>query len=90
MRELHQIKALFFGESKEIVGTSCGIIDLPAECTVRQLLDSIFDKFPKLLPLRGSLLLALDRKLIDLSDYTALYHLTSSSELAVLPPFSGG
>jgi len=58
-----------------------------ADCTVSGLVQSIMEKYPALLDLRSSMLLALNKNYTGLEAKTTL---KECDEIAFIPPLSGG
>ncbi len=80
-----RVRVLFFGLLKEITGTSQEEIDLPGSPSAADLFEHYGTRFPRLLGLRASIVLARNREFV-LS--TAV--LADGDEVAFLPPVSGG
>eukprot|EP00054_Salpingoeca_dolichothecata_P018733 m.115487 g.115487 ORF g.115487 m.115487 type:complete len:85 (-) comp22987_c0_seq2:884-1138(-) len=83
-----KIRVLFFAKSRELAGQQQREFnDVPAKITGAELLSVICDQVPGLSKLRDSLVLAVNQEYVDKD--TQL-HLTETSEIAVIPPISGG
>lgn len=80
-----KVRVRCFAAAREIVGTGELIVDLPEGSTLRQLLDQIQGRFPRLQGLAGSLLFSVNREYAA-SDRT----LAAEDEVALIPPVSGG
>lgn len=83
-----KVKLLFFAESRELTGKKETQLFLMSEInTGSKLRNTVFNKFPCLLPLQDSIIIALNEKyLIDKDNF----QLSNGDEIAVLPPLSGG
>ena len=80
-----RIRLRLFATYREIVGSRDLTWSARDGITVRQLVDGVVAKYPKLAGHRGSMLLAVNE---DLS--TADRVLKDGDEVALLPPVSGG
>ena len=80
-----QIRVLFFGAVKELVGRSSDTIDLPTGARVHDLLAQYAGEFPRFEALRPSLAISVNQEYSPL-DRT----LVAGDEVGVLPPVSGG
>ena len=79
------LNVLFFAQAREHAGCASTVLDLPAGSSARDALDAIVARHPALAPLRGSVALALDGVLARGDEA-----IREGSELALLPPVSGG
>jgi MoaE-MoaD fusion protein len=80
-----QIRVLFFGALKELVGRSSETMDLPADARVADLLARYGTQYPRFEALRPSLAVSVNQ------EYSSLDRvLTAGDEVGVLPPVSGG
>lgn len=85
MDQIHvAYKVLLFGAAREIAGNARVELHLPTPCLVGQIRDALNAQFPRLHELR-SYAIAVDRTFAH-DDVMC----TSSSEIAVIPPVSGG
>jgi MoaE-MoaD fusion protein len=80
-----QIRVLFFGALKELIGRSSETIDLPNGARVSELLAHYADKFPRFGALQPSLAISVNEEYSP-PDRT----LAAGDEVGVLPPVSGG
>lgn len=80
-----RVHVLLFATFREIVGEK----DLPwtanAETTVGAFLDAFLTSHPRLMPHRGSMIVAVN---LEVADPSTLLH--EGDEVALLPPVSGG
>lgn len=82
------VKVLFFAQAREISGKSQAVLaGLPEEIRVIDLLDKICNTF-KLHSIRDSVILSVDEQYC--SELEDLVTLKDNSEVAVIPPISGG
>lgn len=80
-----QVRVLFFGQLKEIVGASEERAELSEGARVEDLFERYGRRFPKLAEFRGSIAPSLNH---EYSDWRA--PLSGGDEVAFLPPVSGG
>ncbi|XP_071493513.1 uncharacterized protein [Diadema antillarum] len=81
------VKLLFFAKSREFAGVKEDTIKVPLHLSHEELITAITDKFPRLLPIRDTLVLAVNQEYV--SDEGQLT-LCEGDEVAVIPPLSGG
>jgi MoaE-MoaD fusion protein len=80
-----QIRVLFFGVLKDLVGRSSDVVDLPEGARVRDLLSHYVRQTPRLEGMQAALALSVNQ------EYARADHeLVSGDEVALLPPVSGG
>ena len=80
-----QVRVLFFGMLKDVVGRASDSLTLPAGATLADLLARYRSEFPRLQPFLPSLALSINR------EYAAAGQpLHDNDEVALLPPVSGG
>ena len=80
-----QVRVLFFGMLKDVVGRTSDSLTLPAGATLADLLARYQSEFPRLQQLLPSLALSINR------EYAAAGQpLHDDDEVALLPPVSGG
>jgi MoaE-MoaD fusion protein len=80
-----QVRVLFFGMLKDIVGQASDSLDLGNEATVGDLVGHLESRFPKLKEMSGSIATAVN------SEYSSPeWKLRAGDEVALLPPVSGG
>jgi molybdopterin converting factor subunit 1 len=82
---LMQVRVLFFGMLKEMVGKSADLIDLPDGASVRDLLARYEVQNPRLKESLPSLALAVNQQYAGPDT-----KLSADDEVALLPPVSGG
>jgi molybdopterin synthase catalytic subunit len=80
-----QVKVLFFGMLKDIVGRSEDRLELPEPAPLGSLFDRYASQFPRLRDYRASIVLACNQQF---STGTTL--IQDGDEIAFLPPVSGG
>ena len=83
------MQILFFGKARELLGFSSSEIALPQTLTRGDLFSAVQSRFPELKSLAGCFVLALDQDYLE-PESTELVRLQNGSELAVIPPISGG
>jgi molybdopterin converting factor subunit 1 len=80
-----QVRVLFFGQLREIVGASEETADLFEGARVQDLFERYGQRFPKLAGFRESIAPSLNQ---EYADWRA--PLSGGDEVAFLPPVSGG
>ncbi len=80
-----QVKVLFFGQIKEVVGAPEEQVELPEGASVADLFARYQQRFPRLEEFRPSIAVAVNQ---EYTDSTAA--LRTGDEVAFLPPVSGG
>lgn len=80
-----RIKVLFFGFTQELTGIREEEVELEEGQNLEHLKGLYESRFPRLSELAGSLLVAINQQLVDLSS-----HLHEGDEVAFMPPVSGG
>lgn len=80
-----QIRVLFFGMVRDIVGRAEETADVPEGSTLAQLFETYAGRFPRLRDLSASLVLAVNAQFAQ-----RLAKLNPDDEVAFLPPVSGG
>ena len=80
-----QIRLRLFATYREIVGSRGLMWSARDGITLRELVDGIVAKYPRLADHRGSMLLAVNEDIVS-----AERVLTDGDEVALLPPVSGG
>ncbi len=83
------VQILFFGKARELVSLSSSDLILPCSISKENLFSSVESRFPVLKQLSGCFVLALDQDYLE-RDSSELVNISSRSELAVIPPISGG
>ena len=80
-----QVRVLFFGILKQVIGKSVDLIDLPEGASLRDLLSRYESQVPTLKQSLPSLALAVNQQYAGPDT-----PLTPNDEVALLPPVSGG
>jgi molybdopterin converting factor subunit 1 len=80
-----QVKVLFFGMLKDIVGRAEEQLELPEDHRLAGVFDHYAARFPRLREMAGSIVLARNQ---EFSDPSA--PVTDGDEVALLPPLAGG
>ena len=83
------MQILFFGKARELLGLSSSELTLPRTLSQGALFSAVQIKFPELKSLTGCFVLALDQDYLE-PESSELVRLQNGSELAVIPPISGG
>lgn len=79
-----KITVHYFGIASEIAGTREQTLEVPDGTCLSDLRERIFREFPRLAELESALLFAVDAEVVDDAE------LRHGSEVAILPPVSGG
>jgi molybdopterin converting factor subunit 1 len=74
-----------FAAAREMAGASEAVVDLPGGATLADLRSALADLHPRLAPLLGRSLVAINGQYAD-----DACELQESDEVAVIPPVSGG
>lgn len=86
--DIVNVKVLFFAKARELIGKSEGFLPLQhGRLSGENLKELVLKNFPILEPLASSIVLAIDQEYIQPED---LLTITSETEVAVIPPLSGG
>lgn len=80
-----KVRVLFFSLLRDLTGEPEIIIDLPDGASMQDLLELLFQRWPKLREWEQSLLLAVDQTYVKRH---ALLH--DDAEVALMPPVQGG
>jgi len=80
-----EISVLFFAQAHELAGTARRALVLPVSATVGDAAATLGQEHPRLEPLLEKCRMAVDQEFVD-----ATQKLEDGSELAVIPPVSGG
>jgi len=80
-----QVKVLFFGQLKDMIGAAEERVELPAGAAVADLVAHFEKRVPRLDEFRASLAVAVNQEYVDASAA-----LQAGDEVAFLPPVSGG
>lgn len=83
--DIVRVQVLFFGLLRDITGQSQTSLELPADATVGQVFDHFAARFPALVDLKRSVMLARNQEFAP-----AATPLADGDEIALLPPVSGG
>ncbi|CCD72862.1 Molybdopterin synthase sulfur carrier subunit [Caenorhabditis elegans] len=81
------IKVLFFGEACQLVGKREEAIDFPEETDYEEIRKTILENYPALQKIEKVMMLAVDQEYANPGDRFELVRFT---EIAVIPPLSGG
>ncbi|CAR98645.1 Protein CBG26118 [Caenorhabditis briggsae] len=81
------VKVLFFGEAFQLVGKREETVEFPAETDYEELRRIILEKYPALSKIEKVMMLAVDQEYANPGDRFELERFT---EIAVIPPLSGG
>mmetsp|Transcript_33452 Transcript_33452/g.50604 ORF Transcript_33452/g.50604 Transcript_33452/m.50604 type:complete len:92 (-) Transcript_33452:92-367(-) len=85
-KEEIEVKVLLFGPAREAADAGCLELRLPVPCTVKTLREAVGAACAPLKTLLGSSRFSLDQELVQNEDA----EVTSKSEVALIPPVSGG
>ncbi len=80
-----KIRILVFGGAKQILGSSAVEFPLAKNCTVKELLDMLCQRYPNLQPHQKSIRLAVNGTYATLDETIA-----PDDEVALIPPVAGG
>jgi MoaE-MoaD fusion protein len=80
-----QVKVLFFGQLREIVGRSQELLEVPEGSELRGVFESYARQFPRIGELAGSIVMARNHQFSSPGTPVA-----AGDEIAFLPPVSGG
>jgi len=80
-----RVRVLFFGMVKDLVGRASEDADFPAGADLHAVFESYAGRFPSLLELSSSIVMARNQEFADIST-----SITEGDEVAFLPPVSGG
>lgn len=81
------VKVLFFGEAFQLVGRREELVEFPAETDYEELRRIILEKYPALSKIEKVMMIAVDQEYANAGDRFELERFT---EIAVIPPLSGG
>jgi molybdopterin synthase catalytic subunit/molybdopterin synthase sulfur carrier subunit len=79
------VRLLAFAGARDIIGAGEVELALDAPCTAAELLDRVCERFPALVPYRGSLRVAINGLYAMPGD-----SVTFGDEVALIPPVAGG
>lgn len=80
-----KLKILFFAKSRELVGRTDAIIEVPNKLSYEDLFETVVKQF-NLEPIKSNILLALNEEFCCDGEI----EIKTGDELAVIPPLSGG
>jgi molybdopterin converting factor small subunit len=79
------VRVLALGGARELLGSAEFELPLPAPCLVADFVDRLFESYPRLLPFRGALSIAINGRYAKDTDQVG-----PGDEVALLPPVAGG
>ncbi len=80
-----QVRVHFYSYFKELCGCNQAEVEVPSGCTINELLQKCFARFPKLAPMHHSMLIAVGVEYQDRS-----YEVKPGDEVSLFPPVQGG
>jgi MoaD family protein len=80
-----KVRALFYAQLRDLIGSREINVDLAEGATVRDLLEQIYAQQPKLRPHDKSILIGADVEFVDRN-----YKLKEGEEISIMPPVQGG
>ena len=80
-----QVRVLFFGRLRELIGVAEEGVDLPVGTTLAQVFEKYAERFPKLAGFRSSMVVSRNQEFAAWDTRVA-----AGDEIAFLPPVSGG
>ena len=80
-----KVRAQFYAQLRDLVGTREMDVDLAEAATVGDLLDQIYAQQPRLRPYDKSILIGAGVEFVDRN-----YRLKSGDEISIMPPVQGG
>lgn len=80
-----QITVHFYSYFKDLTGCESSRVEIPEHGTIEQLLQALFEQFPKLQPMRKSMLIA-----VGVDYQNGSYPLKAGEEVSLFPPVQGG
>jgi MoaD family protein len=80
-----KIRVEFYSQLRDLAGTSELNVDVPAEATVADLLEKIYEKTPALRSSDKSILVGAGVEFVDRN-----YKLKAGDEISIMPPVQGG
>ena len=81
-----RLKVLFFARAREVMGAASQELEVPDQCTGRQLFAAIVAQQPSMEGVLASCVLAVNQDYAELDNCL----LKPSDEVAIIPPLSGG
>lgn len=82
---MSRFRVVLFGPAREAIGAEEAIVDAPSEATAGSVISALAAKHPELEVLLPRARVAVNREYVD-----AETPVTSSDEIAVIPPVGGG
>ena len=80
-----RVRVEFYSQLRDLAGTSELNVDIPAEATVADLLEKIYEKTPALRSRDKSILVGAGVEFVDRN-----YKLKAGDEISIMPPVQGG
>jgi len=80
-----QVTVHFYSYFKDLTGCPSASIDVPAAANIEQLLQILFSRYPKLEPMKKSMLFA-----VGVDYQPREYVLKPGEEVSLFPPVQGG
>ena len=80
-----KVRAQFYAQLRDLIGKREIDVDLAEGSTVRELLDEIYARHPKLRSHDKSILIGADVEFVDRN-----YKLKPGEEISIMPPVQGG
>ena len=80
-----KVTVQFFSYFKDLAGTSQHVFELSAGATIATLLDTLYAQFPRLEPMRKSMLIA-----VGVEYQSRNYLLQEGDVVSLFPPVQGG
>jgi len=79
------VRVRLFARYRELAGSGSLDLDVPISSTALEVFDRVAERFPEMLPMRGSTLMAIDAEFVRPET-----EVREGEELALMPPVSGG
>jgi len=80
-----EVKITFFGRFREITGENETTLEIKKDLTLKEILEIIFKKYPKLKEEKNSMLFSVNHRYASLETIVR-----DGDEIAVFPPVGGG
>jgi MoaD family protein len=80
-----KVRVEFYSQLRDLAGTAELNVDLPAEATVTDLLEKVYEKAPTLRSRDKSILVGAGVEFVDRN-----YKLKAGDEISIMPPVQGG
>ncbi|CAD5206434.1 unnamed protein product [Bursaphelenchus okinawaensis] len=81
------VKVLLFGKAAELAGKKETFLEVHGEIRYETLLSNVFDSLPELNTIRENCVIAVDQKYGSTNEW---FHIKDNTEIAIIPPLSGG